>query len=431
MNYHLTPNWSENVTETYEFRTTVFTSYSGREQRVAERLTPHRTVSFSTLLWDDRLLAFKALMHSRGADSISIADPARYGAVLSIEASIGATDIVVESAPWLTADMLLVLSDLDNSEFVGGEELTSVGSFSIDYDEDFDTLLSGVQIGITTPLTKVWPKGTVIRPAVSGRLNKTVTLSYVTDRVATSSITLEVNVPSGAPLMGSTSLGTFNSRPVLLASPNWAQPPSVTLSSGIEEVDYDRGIVKTFLPVEFYTKITQFNYADRSRDDIGVVLTLFNQMRGRQGEFYCPSWTTDMLPSGGIVSGSAYLTVVGSAVAETYALSTVETALAIKLIDGTWLFRKIISIIATDDPGPGAFSLDFDESFDMGSSGLFSKIEFDTVVGVDVAQSQIAMICWLNVCRFASDSLTIRWLNDDVGQAVVQIMALESLTPEA
>ena len=119
MNYHLTPNWSENVTETYEFRTTVFTSYSGREQRVAERLTPHRTVSFSTLLWDDRLLAFKALMHSRGADSISIADPARYGAVLSIEASIGATDIVVESAPWLTADMLLVLSDLDNSEFVG------------------------------------------------------------------------------------------------------------------------------------------------------------------------------------------------------------------------------------------------------------------------------------------------------------------------
>jgi hypothetical protein len=231
--------------------------------------------------------------------------------------------------------------------------------------------------------------------------------------------------------MGSTSLGTFNGRPVLLASPNWAQQPSVSFSSGIEEVDYDRGIVKAFLPIEFYTKITQFNYADRSRDDIGVLLTLFNQMRGRQGEFYSPSWTTDMLPSGGIANGSEYLTVVGSAVGETYALSTVETALAIKLFDGTWLFRKIINIIATDDPGPGAFSLDFDESFDTGSSGLFSRIEFDTAVGADIPQSQIVMICWLNVCRFASDSLTIRWLTDDVGQAVVQIMALESLTPEA
>lgn len=430
--FHLVPNWSESVSETYEFRTTIFTSHSGREQRVAERLTPRRTVNFTTLLWDDRLFAFKAMLHARGADTISIPDPARYAAVLLLDAPIGATSIIVTTASWMTENTPIAISILDGSEFLTGETMTPVGAFSIDFDpEDFATVGQSVQITVAAPLTQAWAAGSVVRPVITGRLGRSVTLNHENDRVATASISLSIAPPSTAPVMGSAALGTFNSRSVLLAQPNWAQPPTVTLSTPFEDVDYDRGVIATFLPIEFYTKITQFTYADRSRLDIGAVMSLFSAMRGRQGEFYCPSWTTDMVPSGGIASGSVYLTVIGSGTAATYANSTVETAVAIKLANGSWIFRTVIGIVETNDAGPGAFSTDFDESYDAGGSGAFSRLQFDTAIGFDMAQRDIAMICWLNVCRFASDSLTVRWMTDDVGQAVVQIMSLESLTPEA
>lgn len=431
MNCHLIPNWSESVTETYEFRTTVFTTYSGREQRIAERLTPRRTVSFSSLLWDSRLADFKALMHDRGAASITIPDPARYSAVLASDAVIGATTVIVSGAPWLAEDIALSLSDLDATTFVGGETIVGVGAFSEDFDEsDFDTGLHRFAVSLSGPLERSWPKGTVVRPVVTGRLAKSITLNHATDRVASVSIALAVNPPSTTPIMRSAALGTFDGRPVLLAEPNWTQAPTVTFSTPFEEVDYERGVVQTFLPVEFYTKITQFAYSDRSRESIGEVLTLFNAMRGRQGEFYSPSWTTDLYPSGGIASGTDELTVLGSNIAETYATSTVEKAVAIKLADGTWLLRKVTSIVATSDPGPGAFSADYDESYDPGGAGTFSKLEFATSVGVDIPQRNIIMICWLNVCRFATDSLTIRWMTDDIGQAAVQIMSLEALASE-
>lgn len=430
MNYHLVPNWSESVTETYEFRTTVFTSHSGQEQRVAERLTPRRTVSFSTLLWDERLLAFKALMHSRGAETITIPDPARYASVLLVDAPIGASTIIVSSVAWLAEGTQLSISNFDTTEFFGAEDLVAVGSFSLSFNDDFENGSQRFQVTLADPLTRAWSAGAVLRPAVVGRLAQSVTLNHLTDDKATGSISLRIMPPSAAPVLSAASLTTFNGRPVLLAKPNWAQTPTVTFSTPFEEVDYDRGVIATFLPIEFYTKITQFTYTDRSKDDLGSVLKLFNAMRGRQGEFYCPSWTTDMLPSGGIPNGSVHLTVVGSRVAETYSGSTVENAIAIRLSDGSWIFRKVLAIEETEEGGPGAFSLDYDPSFDGAAVGMFSKLTLDVAVSQDLYQRDIVMICWLNVCRFAADALTIRWFTDEVGQAVVQVMTLEALTAE-
>lgn len=433
MNYHLIPNWTQPVNETYEFRTTVFTSRSGKEQRMAERAKPRRSVTFSTMLWDDRLKAFQALMHGRGMDTITIPDPARYAAVLALPAAIGATVIyLTASPPWLAQNMVLSLSDLDQTEFRTESEITNVGSFSVAFDAAEFDVNRRARLTLTAPLTRAWPAGTAVRPVITASLQKEVIFNFETANIANAGVELRIIPPSEAPTLGAAAFNTFDGRPVLLTEPNWAAPPSVTHTTYFEEVDYGRGILRAFLPVEFYTRINQFNYSGRSREDAGELLSMFVAMRGRQGEFYCPSWVDDMRPSGGVISGTSVLTVHGSTIASEYAASTVNNAVAIRLTDGSWIFRKITSIVTVADAGPGAFSSAYTEDFDAETvNGEFSRLTFDASIPQNISQDEIAMIYWLNVCRFASDTLSISWLTDDVAQIVAQVMTLESLTAEA
>lgn len=417
MNHHLIPNWTESVAETYEFRTTVFTSRSGKEQRMAERLLPRRSVTFSTMLWDEGLRTFQAFLHARGASTVSIPDPARFAGMMAESASIGATHIVLQNTPeWLRAGSKLALSDLLQSEF------RNAGSIVPDGDQ--------VQVNLTAPLTKAWPMGTVVRPVIEGRLAKEVVLEFKTDSVATANTVLTILPPSQVPDLGDVVFETFDGRPVLITAPNWTELPSVTHSTPFEEVDYGRGVTRNYLPIEFYTRITQFNYLGRSREDIAELLTMFVDMRGRQGEFYCPSWISDMVAASGIAADSDELTVYGNIIATTYDDSTVNKAVAIRLNNGQWIFRKVISIVATSSSGAGSYSEDFSEDFDAEKTDSYSLITFDEVVDQDIYRRDIAMICWLNVCRFASDSLSIQWSTDDIGQAVLQIMTLEALPAE-
>lgn len=431
MNYHLIPNWNDSVGETYEFKTTIFTSHSGKEQRMADRLLPRRRVSFGALLWDTRLRAFQAFLHDRGNSTITIPDPARYAAVLAENAAAGSTSIVITNVPpWLESGMPIALSDLDQTEFRGGSSLVNVGSYSFDYDDDFDTETQAV-LTLTNPLTRSWPQGTVVRPVIEGRLRKEVDLDFRNDSVATVNISLAIDPPSEVPVINTADFVMFEDRPVLLAAPNWTQPPSVNHVTSFDEVDYGRSIIRTYLPIEFYTRITQFNYLGRSRDTIGQLFNMFIAMRGRQGEFYCPSWISDMVASSGIATGSDELTVTGGNFASSYNDSTVNRALAIRLADGRWIFRKVVSIEAVSDAGVGSFDEDFSDDFEGGDGiGSFSRITFDSPINEDIYRRDISMVCWLNVCRFATDTLSIRWSTDDVAQSVAQIMTLEALPPE-
>lgn len=432
MSFHLIPNWNDRVNEIYEFRTSIFTTHSGKEQRMAERLLPRRTVNFTALLWGSALPAFKALMHSRGASTISIPDPARYAAVLESPVLSGSLEMVVNSWPlWLKENMPLVISSLYDSEFKAGQEVVIAGSFDLGFDPDHFDVDSKTKIDVSAPFSKSWPAGSVVRPVITGRLKQEVKLTFQNDSVADAEISLSILPGSDTAGFVPFEFEIFDGRPVFLTSPDWSTSPSVSHSTPFEEVDYGRGTTQAYLPIEFYTRISQFDFVGKSRQEIHEILSLFIEMRGRQGEFYCPSWTTDMIAVGGISSGTNVLTVESSLIADTFNGSTVNKAVAILLNDGRWIFRSVVEIISTTASGPGAFTIAYDEGFDSPSvNGLFSRLVFDAVVSEDVPEQAIAMVSWLNVCRFASDTLNIGWITDDVAQTTLQIMTLEALPVE-
>lgn len=456
--YHLAPNWAGGVRETYEFKTTLFTSRAGREQRTAERLLPRRSVEFSGWVRGDRMRALQGLMHDRGASSIMIPDPARYGVRLSVGAAAGATSIVLERVPlWLDRAQTISIASEDDAEFVGALALipVSTGAFTIAFDDAFDVFYGGggpshpgafneafdeafdvfvgasqipdenVTLELAAPLTRSWAAGSVVRPVADGMLQQQFATTFPTNNVMRFNAALAVLPPSFLPTLINTPGPTFNGRPVLDVSPNWATAPTVQFASPFETVDYGRGVTNDFLPVDFYTRLTQFNYSGRSREDVGRVLRLFWQMRGRQGEFWCPTWIEDMVPLGPLAADSIGLLVGPDA--QRYRTSLVNRAVMIQLHDGRRIYRNVVGMQALSAGGQGAYQGAFDSSYDVARAGGATRLIFDQPLGISAARSDIALISWLNRSRFAVDSMTVDWRTDDVGQLVAQIMSLEVL----
>lgn len=437
MKAHLIPNWSAGVRETYEYKTTVFTSESGKEQRTALRMTPRRKVEFTALLRDKALRRFQGVLHNRGAQILTIPDPAREGAILVRPAAAGDTVLYLNQAPhWLAVGVDVGISTLDatGQYDASGGSVASIGAFSFDFGADYD--IGGTDYGatltLTQPLAEDWPAGAEVRPIISGRLPASVTLSHETAALANVGVSFDVRVPSEVSFLYAEGGLKFRNREVLLAEPNWLSPPSVTYSTPFSTSDYGRGVTATFLPVDFYTRTTQFLFSGRADEtDIMQVLGAFVRAKGRRGEFAMPSWTADMLPAGPIVMGSN-LIVQGRQIADDYLTSDVNRAVAILTAQGNWILRWITSAeVVTWNTG-GSFGPGYGEGFEgsIDGSDLFTRLRVSPAFTANVYQSDILMICWLNVCRFASDALTVEWLTDGVATITVNIQTLEALTAE-
>ena len=430
---HLIPNWSAGVRETYEFRTTVFTSEAGKEQRMATRMTPRRKVDFTAMLRGQALRRFQGLLHNRGAQPITIPDPARRGAILTADAPAGTTILHLSENPlWLAAGVQIGLSTFDATEAYGLSSVATVGAFSTSYDPSFDvaSATGPAVVTLASPLAEAWPAGAEVRPIVAGRLPPNVTISHETADLATIGVSFDVSVPSAIPALPVTTPTTFRQREVLLAEPDWSAPPSVVYNTPYDTVDYDQGRRAFFLPVDFYSRTSRFLFDGYDHDDVARVLGLFGRMKGRRGEFAMPSWTADMVPAGAVVPGAS-IVVQGRQIYDDYGTSKVNQAIGILTTGGNWLLRTITGLSLTSSAPGGAFSDAYNDSFDADGGGpLFTRIDVSPNITATIPRDQIAMICWVNICRFASDSLTVEWLTDRVARISTNISTLEFLAPE-
>jgi hypothetical protein len=191
--------------------------------------------------------------------------------------------------------------------------------------------------------------------------------------------------------------------------PNWAAAPNVEFATDYETTDFRRGVVRSFNPVGFFSKITQFTFLGRDTVKMHRLVDFFHRHLGRCEEFWCPSWTSDLTLIGSIINGESAIIVDGSNIASTYEDSTVEKAVAIKLADGSWLYRYITA---------------------MSVIGETTELTFDEPFTFDVAHGSVVGLYWLNVCRFAADTMTVQWITDEIAQTVLQIKTLESLPAE-
>lgn len=202
----------------------------------------------------------------------------------------------------------------------------------------------------------------------------------------------------------------FNGRELFAVKPNWASAPDVSYESEREVIDYARGRTETFTPIEFLTRVSKFTYTGRSYQDMNLIRQFFERMKGQRGEFYMPTWEDDVAVDFVSPPNTQTIRVAGPQFAADYGGSTVHRAIAVFLRDGTTIYNLVEDIFEVDD-----------------SDGNDSVIQVQDLWPVEISADTVKSISWLHVWRHATDTLTIEWLTNTVGQCQMTMRTLEDL----
>lgn len=388
-------NWRDSYKLTYDFLTEIFVTHSGREQRIAKRLTPRKTLSFTASLSGDAFAKFKDLMWSWQHRTLVVPEETRK-TTLSGSLFPGADSVDIANPPsWIQPEATLVL------EYAGNREIRVVES------------VAGDSVTFKTVSENGFPAGSTVYYGVFGYLSDSIRAVRKTNSTAEVGVVFNVKPASEAIYTGGTPWAKLNGREIFDKRPNWATDIAGTHSHDVYDLDYGFGTTSRFTPVQYGRVLRQAAYLARTVDEADQMLDFFCRHYGQQGEFYVPTWEPDIKPGAVADASSSTLIVAGRELFDSYATSTVNRALAVRFSDGSMLYRAILSIdlITTID-------------------GIATSITVDGVWGRTFGPDDIDYVCWLLASRFASDGLTIEFLTDSVAQFQITTQSVEDLTPE-
>ena len=371
------------------YQTTIFASDAGREQRRATRDRPRKVVRFGVIAAGDCYRAFNREMHKYQSALYALPDWTRK--TLSTTAFTSGTDQVdvADIAGWAAIGETVILANAGRFERY--------------------TIIAAAAPTLTFAETNTgtdWPIGTRVYAALPARLRAeaaairpvrdVLTLDVGFDVVPTDEFYIE---PGAPPL-------TFNGREVLAKPPHRIEAIDHSFVAGIEEVDFGFGPTARFKPIDYPVERCGLTYTSCNAAKAGELEDIFIRARGRQGEFYMPTWENDLVPTAPAGTGTSSLIVAGDDVADVYGGSTVFKAVAVHFKDNTFEFNTVVNVT----PGAGVSTLT------VGSP--WSRT---------IDPALIRRISWMPLCRFASDQLTTEWPIDGVGRMRIAVQTLEDL----
>ncbi|PZQ95190.1 MAG: hypothetical protein DI533_20275 [Cereibacter sphaeroides] len=389
----LLPNWSNAYTVEYAYKTDMFVSRSGREQRRALRTTPRKKIGFNATPHGPAFRALNDLMASWHNNTIILPEIPRQ---------------VVLAQPLMPGDPIAVLySDAPDWAVPGATVvLSSKGNYET---RRVDSVLDNT-IVFTSAGATMWPVGTKAHPGVSGRIKAELSSTRQTNNVATVDFEMDVTPASEPVIPIPAAPAMFNGRELFTVKPNWIGLPDVTYISQRETLDYDRGLISIFNPVPFVSQTRKLTFT--SRDYVGMkkLTDFFDRMKGQRGEFYMPTWEADIDVGKSSPVGSRTIRINGTEFAKNYPADTVHKAVAVYFKDGTVEYKTVQSIFEVNDA-------------DGNDSVIQVGQDWTRIVSPDTVRT----ISWLLVFRHASDTLTVEWLTNSVAQCEMTMRSLEDL----
>lgn len=386
--FQFRPNWQQPYVETYEFLTEILVSESGVEQRRAWRDVARRSVSYRAMPHHVGLRDFRAQMVNQG-DPVTFPDVVRRTRTVG-EMAAGATTLTVTSVPaWLTAGVEVIVEDRLTHLRRARTILSVVGSVVT-----FDDVSAFA-----------WASGSRIMPSLTGRVASNLRYTASTDEVLVTPVTLDVE-PGSEPSQATTPGALFNGREVLAHRPNWREPVTIQADDPTEFVDYGFGVRHAARRIEFQTTVFQSEHLTRGADDLNQVLGLFLRCRGRQGEFYAPSWLNDIVLLEPVAVGASVFAVAGHAFHDIYAADVVHRAFAVRLADGSLRYFRIASMAKST------------------SGQVRTLITTHEASDAAINPATVRAVSWMPVCRFASDEMTVSWLTDQTAEIAANIQTV-------
>jgi len=386
----LPPNWSDRYDISYEYKTDIFKTRSGKEQRRALRNTPRRSMEFQSIANGDRLRWFNRVMGGWQRNSFLMPERTRHANTVT-PMPAGVAQVTLDTIPpWLKAGSSIVLALGDQT---AARLVESV---------------NGTVVTFTSIGPESWIPGTKIHPGLTGRLATEISSRRLTSEVATVAVVFN-ETPASEPYQAPPGPAvTWRNTEVVLLKPNYARPISLRHQWAVENVDYDRGVTKTFVPVDVSSRTWQAEYLGVNRQAAQQLVDVFHRARGRRGAFYMPTWENDLPPLDPIGLGSFRIRTRGIDVARLLNGDPAHRNIAVFGIDGTVLFNHVQQIFTVND-----------------SRGEDTILTLSNAWQQSMPLEKILRICWMPLWRFGSDRLTVSWQTDEVAIITPTMQMLE------
>lgn len=369
------PNWSQPVEARLSYKTDIFRSRSGKEQRRALRHTPRRTVSYTAMVLGDELTAFQRLLATKQNADFFLPDWTRSAVTDSIASGGTVFELRTPAPYWLAAGAKVFL--IDGVTFATHTVLS----------------VSDRTVTLTTGVSGAFGFGTLVRPAAIGLLGQIDTTNN-TSTVATAAVTFDVT-PASQPNSDNLFFAFMTGGKEVFAFPwNWGEAVATAYDWQVEKVDFQRGVTTRYYPVNFGTEVQKITLIRQSQE-IDAVLRFIERQKGQRGEFWIPTGTSDMVILADIADGATSFSVAGADLYDQFGSHQTYKAVAIVLRDGRTVYRKVNTI---------------------GLSGSNSIVNLSNPVTFAIPTSLVAKISWMRPARMATDDQTIEYLTPSVAQ---------------
>lgn len=376
------PNWSRAVGIEYSFKTGIYTSRNGTEQREALRQTPRVSLKFSTVLSRAGILRHTADMAANQLGPIAVrAEWSR--AETSDPVLAGAFTFAVSVVPaWLFEGVTLTLTDAVNEELVEVLDVT-------------DTTVT-----VDTAFSQDFAAGTRVNLAYWTRPPEKVNFSAETDTLWTGNVRYDVlpglprsPCPPQMPFF-------YKGHELFLTKPNWRGKPKITFLQERDVFDPGLGKIVVSAPEEANHLQLQLGYSRTNSEDADAMIAFFLRQKGRRTAFWMPTWSRDILPSDTILPAANTFQIEGPDFRAAYTDDAVFQAMILFNADGSYQANRLESIGGTTNS-----ELSFQDNW-------LNSITSDS------------KIMWLPLWRFATDTLDVQWLTDTVAETQFSIKTL-------
>jgi hypothetical protein len=383
------PNWRDPVKEKLEWLTDVMTMHNGKEQRLALRQQPRRSMQYLfTLENAGKIDSFQGLMFGWQQRVFCVPVWTDWQFLGSAVAAGGqVVTISTNLMDFAPSNMVLLWRDYLTWEVCEINTMTAT------------------QITFKKPTIGAWTTNDRIIPLRLGRVPKTFQLQRPTSTIAEVTLTFSFEVPTQVNYnrLGTSSFTQFNSLDVLLTPPNTTTDLTEDYNRDIETVDYDKGAWYSQCNDLAPVVVRPYRWLLKTRQEIMNLFAFLDSKRGKHVPFYMPTWSKDV-----------ELAQVTNAT---------DTSLLIKNIGYTRYIKTQASrtsiIIFFCDPTITPIILTITGSAESANNN--EVLSLSSQIGRAIQFNDVKAICWLNKCRFDQDEFEVTWHTDRIAEVQANI----------
>lgn len=381
----LPPNWSEPVTETFDWRTDIITSRNLVEQRRALWGQPKQTISYQAIMVDEVARQQELVITSSGSRSVVMPawmDSSRLTAACASDATV-------------------LFCDTTERRF-------HAGGMAVLYESPLNAMTVEVEavqpnrLVLKRPVGAAWPDGSRIFPALRGLLSMTTRAQRLTAGVCVVNVELKVSpsdiyAPEGLPVQ------LANGVEVFTELHNWSNAIDLDLTTSADDVEFDVGILTRQSRNRPAAVRRTANLLLSSRPAVNRVRGFIARRQGRLTPCLVSSRALDLIVHRNELPDSLSLTVKGAIqVTATSPLEGVEY-LEIRTGSGDYLVR---------------FS---DVRVELGNT-IFT---LTNALGFLLQTENIIRVSLLRRSRMSSDKVTFTWRTAEVVETSLTFESLQ------